>query len=421
MIDGYKILNLPVNIDELKNNPLLLFPLQVNEMDGDILDKPRTAKYKEQIFTIKNNNVKLNGSLHKYHNNGEHNYNDYYFSDLTNDIFDLCNKFSIPAEISDFNNLEFGVNIHIPVKPEELFRFVINYKGTQFHKFNNINNGIGIECEKNNFIIKMYDKGNQYNRPGNLLRYEIKVIRMQFFKDNGVNISTLATLTNINNLYPLKTILKGIFDEILFYDYSIKENKLNAKERLILSNGRNPKYWENLLPKSKEFEQGNKDINYKRQRKKHRRELDNFKKIICKYSTSTLQKDISDLIEKKCTQLLTVENITGDKLTDISVLEKTTEKGQFNNSNIVTICPQPLNLCLTCGNEFIRTKKNKRFCSKKCKNDYTNPILNPKNNLLRRLGKTNRYPVLFDVSLYTVLSERQRELLNRSNSIRNSN
>ena len=419
MIDGYKILNLPVNMDELKNNPLLSFEGKYNERDFDILiDKPLTALYKEQIFTIKNHNAKLKGSLHKFHNNGIHNYNDFYFSDLTNAIFDLCIKFNIPAEVTEFNNLEFGVNIYIPIAPEELFKYVINYRGTMFQKFN-IPNSKGIECIKSNFIIKMYDKGNQYKLPGNLLRFEIKVVRMQFFIDNGVNIKTLADLTNINNIYPLQTILRGIFDDILMYDYSIIESNLNDRERLIISNGRNPKYWENLLPKSEKFKHGNKDKQYIKQRKKYYRELSNFKKIIEKYSTSTIQNDISVLIEIKCNELLTINDKKGDKLTELSEPQKTTEKGQINISNIVSICPQPFHKCKTCGSEYKPTKKNKKFCSKKCKNKFTNPRLNPKNNLLKRLGNISSGNLLFDVSEYIVLSDQQSELLTQKNTIQN--
>jgi hypothetical protein len=79
MIDGTKILNLPVIIEELLNNRYILFPIHVNEKDGEILNNTRFAKYKDLTFSIKNNNVKLNGSLHKYHNNGIHNYNDFHF------------------------------------------------------------------------------------------------------------------------------------------------------------------------------------------------------------------------------------------------------------------------------------------------------------------------------------------------------
>lgn len=420
MIDGYKILNLPVSIDELLNNELLLFPLKFNELDGVIIDEPRTAEYKGQYFTIKNNNVKLKGSLHKYHNNGSHNYNDFNYLDLTNVIFDLSNKFNLNPGNTYLNNLEFGVNILIPVKPEEFFKYVINYKGTPFQKFNIIG-AKGIECIMSNFVIKMYDKGHQYNQPGKLLRFEIKVFKMQYLKDKKINIKTLADLLNIDELNNLKRILKDVFNDILIYDYSINQKNLNAKERLILSQGNNPKYWEKLKPDSKNFENDNKDKEYKKQRKKYYRELNNFKKLISKYSTSTLQKDISNLSEQKCNQLLNIEGKKGDKLTDLFNNIQHIKKGQINISNIVSFCPKVEDskprICLTCKTDISNKKKSAKFCSKKCKNDYTNPLLNPKNNLLRRIEKINSYPLLFDNSEFIILSAIEKELLIKTNSI----
>jgi len=436
MIDGYKILHLPVNIAELLNNSLLLFPFQYNDRDGgEIENQTRVSEYRGQAFILKNNNVKLKGSFHKYHNNGEHNYNDFYFTDLKNVIFDFCSKFNINPEITELNNLEFGVNIYIPIPPEEFLKSVINYKGTPFHNFN-ITGANGIECIKDNFIIKIYDKGHQYNQTGNLLRFEIKVISMQYFKDNEVKIKTISDLLNITELFKLKGILRRVFDTILIYDYSIKETKLNERERDILFNGRNPKYWENLLPKTKDFKNGNKDIQYKRQRKKYYRELDNFKELLKKYSTSTIQKNISDLIEKKCIELLNTDNETGDKLTDISNNPKTTPKGQINILNIVRICPvTELNismqkpgskfLCIAGIRNYYQNEKEiylqleKRLSQKwrsepietqfreiahSIRNEFFNKTNNPRNNSKKSIYKVNENS-LFD-SLPYILPEK---------------
>jgi hypothetical protein len=67
---------------ELLNNDLLLFPLPIDENGGEILNKTRTSEHLGLIFIIKNNNVKLMGSLHKYFNRGLHNFNDFHFTDL---------------------------------------------------------------------------------------------------------------------------------------------------------------------------------------------------------------------------------------------------------------------------------------------------------------------------------------------------
>lgn len=417
MIDGILILRLAVIIDELLKNDLLLFPLPIDKNGGEILDRSRTCEHQGLIFVLKNNNVKLKGSLHKYHNKGLHNYNDYFFTDLRQTIYELSENFSINIEKSILNNLEFGVNIQMKYTSAEVFRSIVNYKGTPFNKFT-ISGAKGIECETDNFYIKIYDKGHQYQQPGNLLRFEIKVRKMKFFKDRGIKINSLASLTDHSEIVKLGSVLKGVFDEILFTDYNISQNKLTPSNRLILSQGSNPKHWEQLKPDSKEYKGGNKDKKYISDRHKYYRKLDNFKKLISKFSTSTIQKDISFLIEKKCDELLKIV----DKFPDCKTTSKNDDSGQIHISNIVGYCPHPQNetrLCLTCGNDISHKKKTAKFCSKKCKNDYTNPILNPKNNLLRRLERVRGGCLLFDVSEFIVLSEQQRELLNRMNSIKN--
>jgi hypothetical protein len=421
MIDGILILRLAVIINDLLNNDLLLFPLPIDKNGGEILDKTRTSEHRGLLFIIKNNNVKLKGSLHKYHNNGLHNYNDYFFTDLQQTIFELSEKFNLNPDRSLLNNLEFGVNIQTKYNSAEVFRSIVNYKGTPFNKFS-ITGAKGIECETDNFYIKIYDKGHQYNQPGNLLRFEIKVRKMKFFKDRDININSLATLLDYSEIYKLKRVLLTVFNEILFTDYNINPGKLTPANRLILSQGSNPKHWEQLKPDSNDFKGKNKNKEYISKRKKYYRALDNFKKLVCKYSTSTIQKDISFLIENKCNELLKFDCKTVDKFPDLKTPQKITDSGQIHISNIVGYCPttaKDTRVCLTCGNDISHKRKIAKFCCKKCKNDYTNPKLNPKNSLLRRIDKRKKDSTLFDVSEFIVLSEQQRELLNNINSIRN--
>lgn len=420
MIDGTKILNLPVIIDELLNNRYILFPIHVNEKDGEILNNTRFAEYKGLTFSIKNNNVKLNGSLHKYHNNGIHNYNDFHFSELIDVINDISTKFSIPTERTYLNNIEFGVNIEIPFTTDELFKSIICYKETPFQKFNIIG-AKGIECERPKFIIKLYDKGFQNDLTSNLLRFEIKVIKMQFLKQKNVKIQTLHDLLNINELNKLKTILADVWNDILFYDYSINETDLNARERLILFNGRNPKYWENMHPDSKNFKGGATDDEYKKHRKKYYRDKENYKKCFSVHSSSNIQKNISELIIRKCDELLFINNEIRDKCTDVLNSLKNSKKGQMYILDIKDICPiAPVvkkRVCLNCNKDISQKSINAKYCSKKCKNDYTNPLLNPRNNLINRIAKLNRHTKLFADEEFFVFTSVQLDLLNNINTI----
>ena len=435
MIDGIKILNLIVNLRELLDNECLDFKGNHSAKTGDVYQYPLYSKYNELEFIIRDNSKQikehpttaqriffnLNGSLHKYWNNGNHNYNDFHFTDLQHTIFDLRDRFNIDIDSSELNNLEFGVNVYIKQPPEEVFNAIINYKGTPFQKFN-IKGAKGIECIMTNFIIKIYDKGHQYKLPGNLLRFEIKVIKMAHFKTKRIYINTLSDLLKYSEIYKLKDVLRGVFDDILFTDYTINTDNLNHSERLILATGNDPKHWVHLNPKSKNYTKGNKDKEYISKRKFYYRERDKFIKVVCKYSTSTMQKDISFLIEKKCTELLYHSGEIVDKFTDNLTIEKTTDSGQITTSYIVGYCPPSTintRVCLTCQRDISDKKKIAKYCSKKCKNDFTNPLLTPKNNLIKKLKKIEKENCLFDVLEFVVFSEQQRELLNRKNTIQN--
>jgi hypothetical protein len=151
----------------------------------------------------------------------------------------------------------------------------------------------------------------------------------------------------------LGTVLKAIFNDILFCDHSI-ESLLNDEERLIYTQGSSYKYFSNILPNSKNYTAGTKDREYKREYKKKRKEYDKlfkeYKFIQNKYSTSTIQKDISELIEKKYKELANYNESLRGKLatfknqcfeikSEIINEIKIDEKVQIRDSGIVRICP----------------------------------------------------------------------------------
>jgi hypothetical protein len=238
----------------------------------------------------------VNGSFHKFFNKGIHNYNDFKLSDLVDVVMSLYRLFHINPKITELNNLEFGVNIKIPFAPILFLNSVISYGGSHFSPFSINdqpgNKAIGIRCVKSQFIIKIYDKSNQYHLPGpnHLLRFELKIIKMEFF--NG-RIKTLFDLLSPENLVYCGALLQSYFDSLLTCDMSSIPQHLGLKDRLIFSNGTNYKYWKELKPDSTTFTNGNKSPDYIRQRKKYYKDLERFKKLVKKYSCDKMQKDLS--------------------------------------------------------------------------------------------------------------------------------
>jgi len=132
MIDGIKVFNLSVPSNKLLENPLLAdyWHTNVKNTDGEI--KKEFAEYFGLSFTVKNRNVRLQGSIHKYKNHGKHNYDDFTSHEVKNVLTELSEHFSINLYRSELNNLEFGVNVELPFSPKLILDNIVCYKGDPF-------------------------------------------------------------------------------------------------------------------------------------------------------------------------------------------------------------------------------------------------------------------------------------------------
>ena len=409
MIDGIKTKNIVI-----PSQTELDWTLSVIEKTGETKNA-KIAEYNGLKFIDKCNRVYIKGSLHKYHNNGLHNYNDFTLSDLQNVVKDLETRFGLLPENVALENVEFGVNIELPFNPNRVLTNLIMHKSEPFNRFQT---GKGIECNHSQYFIKIYDKGAQYGLKKNLLRLEIKAFKMAYFQENGLHISKLSDLLIRENLLSLGEILKRTINEILFTDIKVQNNEgLTDKERLIIANGSNANYWHSLKPDSKSFTNGNHSPDYKRQRKHYYRELNTFEKTLDKYG-SELKPLVVQKIGDKLTDLLPKVEFSepikkGDNLTEPQHVEGTNLHLVYN----VSLSDTKQRQCLICGKDISDRKSNAKFCCKKCKNDYTNPLLNDANNLKKRVKKVCSLPSLFDINLTLSLTAQQTELLHKKNSI----
>ena len=71
----------------------------------------------------------LSGSLHKFWNNGEHNYNDLSFTNHVSTIKSIEKGFDLKLDETKIVNLEFGLNITTPILSTEIF-----LRGLMLHK-----------------------------------------------------------------------------------------------------------------------------------------------------------------------------------------------------------------------------------------------------------------------------------------------
>ncbi len=428
MIDGIKTKHI-----ELGDQTLLDWSLSVKERGGEV-HRTKSAKYKGLTFIAKDGRLFLKGSLHKYFNNGLHNYNDFHLSDLVNVVSEIGEAFTVdPAKIL-LENVEVGVNVRLPFPVERVLSSLVLHKGEPFFRFSNVGDGAGVECKHAQFYIKVYDKGAQYNVGDNLLRVEIKVVKMAYFQSQNIEIKTLSDLTHPNTLRAMGEALNSTIQEILFTDPSLLSlDSLPEKERLILAKGSVYSYWNSLNPVSTNYPKGNKDSAYKSKRKRYGRELERFEKVLQKHQSKT-KETVATLVRDKFTDLLndcscreSYELNTYKRGANLPTcigppVEHTTGVISEDGTNLhlvysVSLPSTEKRACLTCGKEIGNMKSVARFCSKKCKNDFTNPRLNPKNNLQSRIKKIERYPMLFPVEVVINLTIEQKEMVYGKNSI----
>ncbi len=381
MIDGVKISFYSESIvkDLLSLNVSVFDRLEANT--GEI-SFPKIAEYRTLRFKIsESHRVEITGSLHKYWR-GE-NYSTFTCNDLQQTITDLCLKFNINSLEARLHNLEFGVNVSPHFNPYEFCRGLIAFKDESFSKFKTEGKQkiqIGFECCKNQYTVKVYDKGKQYFKSENILRYEVRVSKMEFLKSTGVYF--LSDLTNPDYLNRLGEKLDEIFSELIICD-KVKTSELSKTDLKIYTQCKNPKEWESFTPKQR------------CERKKQ------FNEIIDRFGETHWKETTAKLINEKWRMLLSRNSKSGYDLTDLKKSERVLFDCLDNTSIHTHHTKHEKRFCKSCGRDISQQKKGSVFCSesifgkeaKRCRNLDSNPRNNFQNREQRIYGGLNLFEV----------------------------
>lgn len=408
MIDYIKILNLAVSAANLERNEYLQDSWIIGSRNGEILKQ--YASYFGLTFSIKNTNVRLTGSIHKYKNNGLHNHNDFTKTQVHDVIIELSGKFQIDLQNSPINNLEFGVNVVLPFEPKIVLDRLITHKGEPFTR--EVEEGkIYYQCKRSQFIIKIYDKGLQYQQVSNILRFELKVLKMQFFSTKNIELKVLSDLLN-DSIYPkLGGVLRAYFDEILFDEPNINLNDLNTTEKEIYLRGRNPKTW--ITDSRTESKQ--KELQRLKERFLEILEIhrtgENYIKIVSE-NIEFKYLELSEIYQHSTERPITEKtSIVRDLHLKYNVsfghlIEQQKKGSKFLSEKTIDQHPELLNELSATRRKNKRrtTKKESYFVSHNLRNDESNP----RNNLMRRIKKNK--PSLF-ITDFLVLNEEQKKVL----------
>lgn len=245
MIDFVKYDLLGVDPDWLLHNSYLQFDTKVN-MNTGVLGNYSHAYYRGLEFKVYNpteNNpngrITVEGSLHKYWNNGGHNYNDFNFTAINEVIADLNKKFRIAPERCDIKQLEIGVNLNPPVKTKKVLDCCLFHARTKFKWVFTNDEGNYIQVRHGNYYIKIYDKRKHYVNKGfeipqETLRFEIKYRKEKLKKTLKLKGTVLFSDVFEFGLSNFKDLLLQEWHKILFYDFttldtnSVKDKYSNA-------------------------------------------------------------------------------------------------------------------------------------------------------------------------------------------------
>lgn len=398
MIDGFKSEHGYLLPNVWLDNEALFFPLTIDERTGERIAVTRKAEYQGLTFEIvpssRNPDITrqfLRGSLHKYFNGGRGNHNDFSLDDVRQTVKSLAGHFGIEPNRAVLRGLEFGVNIRLPFPVKQILDSIICYNNKPFQGMNLRHLKIGKQIVRDEYSLKIYDKGKQSGlETENLLRVEMAVRKMRYL--SRLNIVTLADIAIPEKMAGLGQHLVKTFNEIIMEEPSINQANLTDQERVKLTYFLNPRFWEQL-PLHKRYKQRRK-----------------FEALKTRRGTFNLQENVSNIIFQKWEQLLGNKaekggyfhpdseggkHFGGVMFSQCKCKVKTSPRGDFAgisqegeiSENIRGANFRQLRAgrienrkCVSCGRSISHQRKDSIFCSekyrgkaaKKCRNQDSN-------------------------------------------------
>lgn len=327
MVDYFKAL---INIqNEARLKQLAsegVFSTVLNETD------PETGELIKEAFIYENfyirptkNGLLIRGSLHKYRSrikgiatrkqieqyqgfNGDL----FTLSDINETLQTLCEVIGFAPSLAVLQNIEIGVNCEVSFDPKEFL------KGMLFHRSNfdykTDHEGNYIQFNYQTYFLKIYNKGKQYDLPRNVLRVEIKVMKMTKLKELGVELETLNDIRAVTLLQAFE-VLYNEFEAVTYYDHTLRLEDLTSKQQGKAIEYQNKSYWQEL----------GKDGKSRNLKQHHKKQLET---MIQEFSNNLKGQIQRQMIEAKNKILDTSEN---ENIVQINSPSKATNIVQINS------------------------------------------------------------------------------------------
>lgn len=338
--------------------------------------------------------IKLKGSFHK-HSQSNTNYSNYTLNQFERTINELSELLKINPATMRIRCFEFGVNVHPSHDVNNVLNSIICHRGNEYEKREYNGNGYLKRFINAQYEIKIYNKAKQYNLTGNILRYEIKVLKMDFVNSKlSTQINTVRDLLNPQTITDLNNILISSIDSLYVFDYRINTKQIKSnRDKHTLIECSNPTFW-------KQYKHTHTPEGYKKKVKR-------FRELVQRYAPDNLQTEIKTLVLNQLRDLQTVTHY--DHYTNNATV---THNDSYIVGNNRKLNPR---YCLTCGREITHQKTNSVFCSEKLYGPDAKRCRNILSNLKRDEKRKYSNPLLFDVDLFLLPHNlRLKKLINEN-------
>ena len=176
--------------------------------------------------------IELAGSLHKYYNDGKHNYNQFGRKEAEIALKRLIEVTGLELPYFKVESVEVGVNLMPPIPSDDIINNALMYKRRPFEAKYCTDEGNYRQATLSEYWVKLYNKRLHYEIQGydighEILRFELKINKMRMLAK--YRVFTLEDL--MNNIEDIaKDMLPKAWEEVLLYDPTVNKQ---TKEKTI--------------------------------------------------------------------------------------------------------------------------------------------------------------------------------------------
>ncbi|MCW3105895.1 MAG: hypothetical protein JWQ09_401 [Segetibacter sp.] len=232
--------------------------------------------------------VDFSGSVHNWSNKG-HNHNDFFWKDFLKVYHEMITVFQFDPENLEIVNLEVGVNCVIPdwmkVTIPEILESILSLLGVCKNKsWIQKSNRDSFKVERGERYLKAYYKSVQYKLGKEVIRLELGYPRSRrLIKDSGVKM--FSDLIKISSLFKFKQLLDDAFKDLHTNQPGLSTmaaKELEADPEIAKYN--TASFWCKLK---------------KENRRKYLKAREKQERLINKYCSYNLSKDIKRMLHEK--------------------------------------------------------------------------------------------------------------------------